>query len=133
MWGGVCSSMGDCLLSMHKPLGLITSTTLARVVDRHLLRAAQHRTDLSFWEGLGMVLPKRETPCKVFPSRASYAAKLGAPTTASGMSKGAALNILWHDLRLLAPDIRGEVALPTLFVEVQAHPLATLVAPRKNS
>lgn len=107
MWG-VFSSVGDCLLSMHKPLGLITSTTLARVVDRHLLRAAQHRADLSFWDGLGMVLPKRETPWRVFPSQAFYAAKLGAPTTASGMSEGAALSVLWLDLRLLAPDIRGE-------------------------
>lgn len=106
--GGVFSSVVDYLLSTHKPLGLITSTTRARVVDRHLLGAAQHRADLSFWDGLGMVLPKRETPWKVFPSQAFYAAKLGAPTTASGMSKGAALNILWLDLRLLAPDICGK-------------------------
>lgn len=98
--------MVDCLSVIHELLGLIPNTSLTKVIAVYSEQCNQ--ADLSFWGGLGIILPKRKTLWKLFPSQAFHAAKMGAPTTASGMRKGATLNILWLDLRLLAPDIHGE-------------------------
>lgn len=117
---------------MHKPLGLITTTTLARVVDRHLLRAVQHRADLSFWDGLGMVFPIRETPWKLFHLKLSMQPNWELPPLLLEWAKEPLLTFSGWIWDCWLQIFMEKVTLPTLLAEVWAHPLATLVAPRKS-